>query len=296
MDTKLLEYILAIAQEKNMTKAAQRLYITQPTLSQALSKLEQELGTPLFSRLHNEMILTPAGQDYVDTARQILILKHQLYQKIKKGAEGIHYSLGVCSRWGIDVVSNLLPFYQKRPHPVYFDIIDKPPAFLIQQLTEGTLDLAVITVPNPNEFTGAEIIYQEEIVLAAPETWINQNETECCKSAQEILSLFTELPFILTPKGMSIRTVSDQFLNENHFQVTSTCEINNMTGALHLTERELGFSFIPASRKEFNLPVRYFSAVPPLYRYHVLLFRKNCFTRTQQQELAAQMREAAAML
>ena len=296
MDTKLLEYILAIAQEKNMTKAAQLLYITQPTLSQALSKLEQELGTPLFVRLRNEMILTSAGQDYVNTARQILSMKQQLYQKIKKDTAALCYSLGICSRWGIEMISNLLSIYQKRQPPVFFNITDKSPTLLTQQISEGTLDLAVITVADLNAFPGAELIYQEEIVLAVPSAWLIQKDTNPAQNAQEILAQFTELPFILSPKGLSIRTVSDQFLQENKFHVDSVCEINNMTGAIHLTAREIGFSFIPDSRKEFHLPVRYFSADPPLFRYHILLFRKNCFSDRQKQELAMQMRKAAAML
>ena len=53
MDTRQIEYMLAISQEKSITKAAQKMYITQTTLSQALLKLEQELGQPLFIRQHN---------------------------------------------------------------------------------------------------------------------------------------------------------------------------------------------------------------------------------------------------
>ena len=79
MDTKQIEYILAIAREKNMTRAAQTLYISQPTLSQALAKLEQEIGQPLFQREHSEMLPTQAGLDYIYTAKQVLELKHRLY-------------------------------------------------------------------------------------------------------------------------------------------------------------------------------------------------------------------------
>ena len=62
LDTKYLTYILAIAERKNMTKAADDLHVSQSSLSQYLSKLEQELGAALFIRAKGELILTPAGK------------------------------------------------------------------------------------------------------------------------------------------------------------------------------------------------------------------------------------------
>ena len=61
MDTKILEYVIAIAEEKSLSKAAERLYLSQPALSQRLKKLEDELGTPLFLREKNGLSITDAG-------------------------------------------------------------------------------------------------------------------------------------------------------------------------------------------------------------------------------------------
>ena len=72
MDTRHLTYILAIAQKKNMTKAAEELFVSQSSLSQYLTKLEQEIGTPLFFRTRGELTLTPAGALYVEAAKQVI--------------------------------------------------------------------------------------------------------------------------------------------------------------------------------------------------------------------------------
>ena len=61
MDTKYLKYVLTIARKKNMTKAAEELYVSQSSLSQYLSRLEQEIGVQLFIRAKGELLLTPAG-------------------------------------------------------------------------------------------------------------------------------------------------------------------------------------------------------------------------------------------
>ena len=79
MDLKQLEYIVMIAEENSITRAAERLFITQSGLNQQLLKLEAELGIQLFHRSKNDFRLTQAGQVYVSYARKILRLKQEAY-------------------------------------------------------------------------------------------------------------------------------------------------------------------------------------------------------------------------
>ena len=82
LDVKYLNYIITIAKKKNMTKAAEELYVSQSSLSQYVSKLEQELGTPLFLRAKGELVLTPAGILYVNAAQKVIAIQKELYQDI----------------------------------------------------------------------------------------------------------------------------------------------------------------------------------------------------------------------
>ena len=84
MDFKELEYILVIAQEKNISKAAERLYVSQPALSRALLKVEDRLGVSLFFRKNRQYIPTYAGELYLDMARTVLNKKHEFDRQIKK--------------------------------------------------------------------------------------------------------------------------------------------------------------------------------------------------------------------
>ena len=72
MDLKQLTYIVTIAQEQNLSRAAEKLYVSQSTLSLYLKKLEQELGIPLFTRRNNRLSITPAGKLYMQTAQELL--------------------------------------------------------------------------------------------------------------------------------------------------------------------------------------------------------------------------------
>ena len=83
MNTKQLEYILAIAEEKNLSRAAERLYITQSALSQQLSKLKKEGLPPLFVFKGKEMHLTDAGKIYVNGARVILKLEQDAAEALQ---------------------------------------------------------------------------------------------------------------------------------------------------------------------------------------------------------------------
>ena len=83
MNTRQLEYILAIAEEKNILRASEKLFISQSTLSQTLINLEKELGTPLFIRNQRELAITEAGQYYIEAARDIMHIKEQAYDRIR---------------------------------------------------------------------------------------------------------------------------------------------------------------------------------------------------------------------
>ena len=82
MDTRQIEYILQIAEENNITKAAEKLFITQSALNQQLLKLERELGTPLFQRTKNKWCLTDAGRIYVEGARKMMQIKKDTYNQL----------------------------------------------------------------------------------------------------------------------------------------------------------------------------------------------------------------------
>jgi len=83
MDLSQLENIIAIAEEKNIARAAERKFLTQSALNQQLLRLEKELGTPLFERKYHSLELTPAGNAYIMTAREMLKMKEDTYKIIQ---------------------------------------------------------------------------------------------------------------------------------------------------------------------------------------------------------------------
>jgi DNA-binding transcriptional LysR family regulator len=87
MDLKRIENIIRIAEEKNITRAADKLSLSQPALNLQLLNLEKELGTKLFYRRGNEWSISEAGRIYVDTARKMVALKKDCYSRISDVAK-----------------------------------------------------------------------------------------------------------------------------------------------------------------------------------------------------------------
>lgn len=83
MDVRIMEYMLMIEQEKSLSKAAQKLNISQSALSQSLSRLEKSFENPLFVRANRQMVPTRMGQIYLDGAREMLNVKEETYEAIR---------------------------------------------------------------------------------------------------------------------------------------------------------------------------------------------------------------------
>lgn len=136
MDTHYLNYILTIAEKRNMTKAAQVLFVSQSSLSQYLSKLEQELGTPLFLRTKGELVPTAAGELYIKAAKQILSIKKQLYKDISSLENRGSITIGTTSQFGLGIMAKTIPMFRAEYPDFTIEITEAPN----QDLTRLLLD------------------------------------------------------------------------------------------------------------------------------------------------------------
>lgn len=151
MDIRILHYFVTIAQEKNITRAAERLLITQPTLSRQLKELEEELGVTLFQRANREMTLTEDGQYLYNRAQEILQLVSKTEENLtRKGEIGGDLYIGTAETASFDLIAeacrSLLEIYPQVRLNFYDDNADS----LYEKLDKGTLDFALVftrTVP-----------------------------------------------------------------------------------------------------------------------------------------------------
>ena len=147
LDFKDLTYIVAIAKYQNITKAAESLFITQPTLSKFLQNMEKNLGQKLFRKLGNRFLLTYAGERYVSKAIEILNLKKELDQEmgdiIKNNAGSL--KIAFPSMRGTYMLPCTLPIFHSLYPNVTLDILEANSGILEEKILNGEIDLAFLT-------------------------------------------------------------------------------------------------------------------------------------------------------
>lgn len=114
MNVKSLKYFITIAEEQNLTKAAKRLFVSQSTLSLFLRKLEEEAGLPLFDRSKNKLTITPAGRLYAETARELLRMEEEMYEKLNINRKARTLNIGISSLMVMSVFSHTISSFTRQ--------------------------------------------------------------------------------------------------------------------------------------------------------------------------------------
>ena len=174
MEHREMEYVIVIAQEKNLSKAAERLFISQPALSRFLTKLENELGTPLFERKNRQYLPTYAGELYLDTARQILRLQQQFDARLKSLLQtnrGV-MSMGITPGRGHTILPLVLPAFQAQFPDYELQVYEEDVETLERYLLDGTIEVAFFTMLEQARLAEkryvCELLSQEELVICTP--------------------------------------------------------------------------------------------------------------------------------
>lgn len=278
MDTKYLTYILAIAERKNMTKAADELHVSQSSLSQYLSKLEQELGAALFIRAKGELVLTPAGKHYVEAAQKVLKIKKELYDDIRSLNNKSHITVGITSQFGLQMAAKLIPGYKKEFPDVTIEISETGVPLLTKLLLEGNIDCGIMALNAiaPFEPEQVQFVQKEEVYFAIPAghpyRTINPHKVI---SQEELLFHFKDSDFIVGKQGSTLRFLSDKVFSNAGFKPHVLCETNSITTARFMVGDGVGVAFIAESCATDGSKVAYYSVKPQLFRYNALVCRKN---------------------
>ncbi len=276
MDLRQLEYIVQIAEENNITRAAAKLYITQSALNQQLLKLEKELGVPLFHRSRTDWHPTEAGEIYLKAARQMLQMKKDTYYRIHDLVnirEG-QLSVGFTPGRGIAMFSHVYPKFH-RLHP---NITVTPVEQSVQKqqanLLSGSLDLGFVTlVPSQQKASLHYIPLLEERILAAvpirhpiatPLDKTLENTAYASKDFSSLscldLCLLREEPFVLTYQESTLRQMTDQIFQKAGFTPHTLFETSSNAAIATMVSAEMCCGLIPEYYARKNKEgIRYFT-------------------------------------
>lgn len=293
MDFKELSYVTAIAKYQNITRAADSLYITQPTLSKFLQNLEQELGQKLFKKLGNKFVLTYAGERYVAKASEILNLKKELDMEmsdIMKSHTGLLKVAFPVMRGTYMLPCTLPIFHSLYPH-VRLEILEANSRDLEDQLLRGEIDLAFFNLPVKSPDIDYEIISHEEcvLVLSVDHPLADRGvPREGCRYPWMDLTLMRDEPFILQVPGQRTRQTVDRLLKSYDLKPDIRLETRNIQASVELASRNYAAAFVTETHLKHihtQKKLAYFSVGKPSTTVDfVAAFRRGSYVPYHAQE------------
>lgn len=249
MDFRELSYVLAIAEHQNITKAADALYVSQPTLSKFLISLENDLGLKLFRRLGNKYVLTYAGERYVDYATQIRRLKTDLdveLADILKNDVGV-LNLAFARMRCTYMLPGTLPEF-RRLHPnVKVNLFEGNSDENDRRLLDGIVDVAFYSRPSTeNSHLCYEALDEEELLICTCKDHPVKRFSQPNPGGWPILDpacLQDETVILMQPEQRT-RQLTDSLFQERKLVFEHTVLTSNLPAIMGLVSRGYGFSFL----------------------------------------------------
>jgi LysR family hydrogen peroxide-inducible transcriptional activator len=177
-----LRYVVALAQERHFGRAAQKCFVTQPTLSLALAKLEDELGVKLFERNKNEVLVTSRGEAIVEQARRVLDEVNKIPHLARGGQDQLSgpLRLGTIPTIGPYLLPDLIPILRKRAPKMPLVLEENLTGNLAPLLREGELDVVIVALPFVLPGVKTEVLYEEpfSVVVPADHRWAERKSVK----------------------------------------------------------------------------------------------------------------------
>ena len=248
------DYFITIAETGSLTKAAERLYVSQPSLSQYLKRLEKSLDVELFDHRSSPLRLTYAGERYYEYAmslRRMNRAMEQELQDLKNELRG-RIRLGIALWRGACFLPDIYPMFHKAYPDIRIELFEGRSDQLERALINDNLDLAVMSLPHNLDYNKltSEIIFEEPILLAVPTQHPEvQKVLQNCSTANGYpiapVELIMKMPVILTQPGQNLTHEIRHFLGKHHMEPDVLLETGNLTTAINLAAEGIACTFVP---------------------------------------------------
>lgn len=250
-----VEYFTVIVECGSLTKAAEKLFVSQSSLSQYLKRLEGSLGITLFDRSTVPMRLTYAGERYYAFADQWRRMEQDIHKELHdlKHENRGRIRLGIPLWRGACMLPDFFPEFNKNYPGITLELTEGSGRKLEQALLENKIDLAVfnLTQAMEDDRLKAETIFNEPILFAAPNSHpATQKLLASCSYRGQFpvapISVVNEIPLLLSKPGQKSARIVHSFLLKNELHPQILLETDNLTTAINLAAQGMGAAFVPA--------------------------------------------------
>ncbi|MFB2895379.1 LysR substrate-binding domain-containing protein [Aerosakkonemataceae cyanobacterium BLCC-F50] len=250
IELRHLHYFIAVAEELHFSRAAERLHISQPPLSQQIRALEDELGVKLFERTKRQVQLTEAGKVFLERSYGVLAQLEQAIaatQRIGRGEVG-RLAIGFVGSATYSVLPDILSVFREQFPAVELRLHELTTQEQIQALHHKQVDVGIVRSAITEPGLSVECLLEESLVLALPETH------PLCTQVKVSLRALAEESFILFPAKMG-PVFYEQIINicqQAGFRPKVAQEAVQMQTIISLVAAGLGIALVPASLQNFH--------------------------------------------
>lgn len=245
MNSRQLQYAVLLSQTRNFSQVADQLGISQPSLSKQILSLEAELGIKLFDRNHSPMTVTPAGEYFIQEARELLYKEDQLYKgldRFKSGENG-RLVIGVTPFRSLYLMPGIVRRVKARYPGVQVVLHEANSTQLRKEAAEGKYDFAVVNLPVDDSVLDAVPIEPDTLVLAVPAS-MQALLPENAGTAIDFASV-RELPFVVLGQSQELRQLFDKLCAAAEFHPNIAAEVVGVTTAWAMAHAGVGAALLP---------------------------------------------------
>ena len=249
MELRVLRYFVTVAEELNITRAAEKLNISQPPLSNQIRALEEELDTVLFIRGKRHLLLTESGQLLYRHAKEILSLSEKTSNEIRQMGKDLSgtISIGLVEGSAPDIASKWIESFIRKYPDIKFRIMDGNSDELIERLRSGLINLAVITSPCDQTLLHSFKVGQEKM------TAFMSKDNPLSRLPGETIDLaFLKDQSLIVPSRESINDMIYEWFKEINAEPRIVCRMDNYLDVAALAGCNVGVSLFPKTSYVLN--------------------------------------------
>ena len=254
-----MEYIFEVYKEKNFTRAAEKLFITQPALSMAVQKVEERLGMPVFDRSTKPLSLTEAGEAYLQHILNVRQLEIQLEQQIQdiRDLETGKITMGGSHYLNAYILPPVLAEFEKKYPRIDIQMEEASSAELSEKLQKQEIDFTFHCSPDFIRDFERYPAFCDHILLSVPKAMDIVDASKVLSAGQIMegkhleadcpsvpLAQLKDLPFILLTEGNNLYERSVRMFEEAGFEPSPKMKLSQLVTACHLADAGIGATFV----------------------------------------------------
>jgi len=289
VDLKQFYYYIAIAEESNLSRAAERLYTSQPSLSRFISKLESSLGVQLFLRKkNNTLVITEAGEHLLDYCRKVVLDYKDFVNYLSENQTNSQQQIifGVTGEWALQVVALALQEFSVIHPNIRIELLQRPAKELIELLHSGYVDIVYCAYIDKDPTLTYVDIFNTRVDLAVPlehPLAIKGSEIASDSATTVSINQIKNEVFVLLNNSTILRQNIQQYFDSNNMNPRVGIEVATSLSALSIVECGLAVGLIP--RGYGSKKARFLQVDPPIYNTSGIIYRKDTYLTQGKKEL-----------